>query len=61
MSTRESLRHAPKEITLFLEYYKTNPNATHLNPFFGEFNYQEWLHILYKHANHHLKQFGLIK
>ena len=50
-----------KEIMTFLEYYKVNPNATHLNPFFGEFNYQELLHILYKHANHHLKQFNLIK
>ena len=60
-SIAEAIAELEKEITLFLEYYKSNPTATHVNPFFGEFNYQEWLHILYKHANHHLKQFNLIK
>lgn len=59
-SIAEAITELEKEITVFLYYYKANPTATHLNPFFGEFNYQEWLHILYKHATHHLKQFNLV-
>ncbi len=48
------------EIKDFLNFYKTNPNKKVLNPFFGEFNYDEWLHLLHKHAVHHLKQFNLV-
>ena len=48
-----------KEIETFFEYYKQNTDAKHLNPFFGEFDYNDWLHLLHKHAHHHLKQFNL--
>ncbi len=48
------------EIKSFFDFYKNNPGAIKLNPFFGEFNYEDWLHLLHKHANHHLKQFNLI-
>lgn len=48
------------EIAIFMEFYKTNPEKKVLNPFFGEFNYEQWLHLLHKHAVHHLKQFNLI-
>lgn len=58
-SIAEAITELENEIATFLEYYKQHSDATHLNPFFGEFNYKEWLHILYKHANHHLKQFNL--
>ena len=47
------------EVNSFLNYYEKNPNAKVLNPFFGEFNYEQWLHLLHKHAVHHLKQFNL--
>ena len=55
----EAISELENELTVFLDFYKTNPRATHLNPFFGEFNYADWLHILHKHASHHLKQFNL--
>lgn len=48
------------EIKAFFDFYKNDPGAIKLNPFFGEFNYNDWLHLLHKHANHHLKQFNLI-
>jgi hypothetical protein len=48
------------EIKAFFDFYKNNPTAIKLNPFFGEFNYNDWLHLLHKHANHHLKQFNLV-
>lgn len=48
------------EIKAFFDFYKANPDTKKLNPFFGEFSYQDWLHLLHKHANHHLKQFNLV-
>lgn len=48
------------EIKEFLEFYKHKPEQTVTNPFFGDLNYDEWLHLLHKHATHHLKQFNLI-
>ena len=48
------------EIIAFMEYYKSNPDSINLNPFFGDFNFEEWLHLLNKHAKHHLKQFNLL-
>jgi hypothetical protein len=30
------------------------------NPFFGDLNFEENVHLLYKHALHHLKQFGVM-
>jgi hypothetical protein len=57
---QEAINELEKEITAFINYYKSNPGAKVLNPFFGEFSYEEWLHLLHKHALHHLKQFNLI-
>ncbi len=48
------------EVKALFDFYKANPDAKKLNPFFGEFSYEDWLHLLHKHANHHLKQFNLI-
>jgi hypothetical protein len=47
------------EINSFLKFYKEQPQAIVTNPFFGDFNYSEWLQLLHKHAVHHLKQFNL--
>ena len=49
-----------KEIKAFFDFYNSNPGAIKLNPFFGEFSYENWLHLLHKHANHHLRQFNLV-
>jgi hypothetical protein len=49
-----------EEIKAFFNFYDSNPGVIKLNPFFGEFNYNDWLHLLHKHANHHLKQFNLV-
>jgi hypothetical protein len=56
----EAIVELREEINLFFNYYKENPEQTVLNPFFGDFNYEEWLHLLHKHAIHHLKQFNLV-
>lgn len=59
-SITEAIWELEKEIDAFMNYYKANPESIKLNPFFGEFNYEEWLHLLDKHAKHHLKQFNLL-
>jgi hypothetical protein len=55
---QEAIKELEEEITKFIAYYKTNPEAIITNPFFGDFNYEQWLHLLHKHAVHHLKQFN---
>lgn len=58
-SLQEAIQELENEIQLFLNYFKQHPDKKTLNPFFGEFNYQDWLILLHKHALHHLKQFNL--
>lgn len=55
-----AIQELEAEIHNFIQFYKQNPDAIVQNPFFGDLNYSEWLQLLYKHAQHHLKQFGLI-
>lgn len=56
----EAIAELKKEINAFVHHYQSNPGSKNLNPFFGEFNYEEWLHLLTKHAKHHLTQFNLL-
>lgn len=56
----EAINELEREIKAFFDFYQTNEGAIKLNPFFGEFNYNDWLILLHKHANHHLKQFNLV-
>jgi hypothetical protein len=55
-----SIDELAKEIQEFVDYHKAHPNEKILNPFFGELDYKEWLHLLHKHAIHHLKQFDIV-
>jgi hypothetical protein len=57
----DAISELDQEIGAFFEFHKNNPGKVITNPFFGDFNYEEWLHLLHKHAIHHLKQFDLIK
>ncbi len=60
VNMREAIEELETELSFFFRYYSDFPEATAVNPFFGRFNFAEWLHLLYKHARHHLKQFGLL-
>lgn len=57
---KDATTELENEIFLFLSYYDFNPEAIVRNPFFGDMNYKEWLHLLHKHAVHHLKQFSVL-
>ncbi len=37
----------------------TKAIKTHKHPFFGEMNDQEWNILMWKHMDHHLRQFGV--
>lgn len=60
-SLQKAIEELEKEVNYFFEVFENNPDKIILNPIFGELNYNEWIHLLYKHATHHLKQFSLLK
>ncbi len=49
-----------QEIDDFFEVFEQEPDKKLMNPFFGELNKEMWVQLLYKHAQHHLKQFGVV-
>lgn len=47
-----------EEISAFFDVFDKDPDMRVLNPIFGKLSYEQWVHLLYKHSLHHLKQFG---
>lgn len=50
-----------QELNYFFEVFEKNPSLTTQNAFFGELDFAANVHLLHKHALHHLRQFGLVK
>lgn len=48
-----------EELIELFHYFEHNPYLTTRNPFFGDLNFEENVHLLHKHALHHLRQFGM--
>ena len=48
-----------EELIAFFDVYEKNPELVIRNPFFGDLNFEENVQLLYKHALHHLRQFGV--
>lgn len=48
-----------EEIIYFFEVFEKNPGMKTTNPVFGELDFDMNIQLLYKHALHHLKQFGI--
>ncbi|HEV7781458.1 MAG TPA: hypothetical protein VGO58_09335 [Chitinophagaceae bacterium] len=48
-----------QELIYFFEAYERNPAMIIRNPFFGDLNFEQNVQLLYKHAAHHLRQFGV--
>lgn len=46
------------ELSEFFTMFQ-RPMRTTMNPFAGEFNYEQWVQLLHKHFQHHARQFGL--
>jgi hypothetical protein len=48
-----------EELIHFFEVFEKNPVLVIRNPFFGDLNFEQNVQLLYKHAVHHLRQFGI--
>lgn len=48
-----------QELIYFFEAFESNPSLITRNPFFGDLNFEQNVQLLYKHALHHLRQFGV--
>ena len=48
-----------QELIYFFEAFEKNPNLITRNPFFGDLTFEQNVQLLYKHALHHLRQFGV--
>lgn len=60
---QQSLAAAVDELQHELDHFFAafRDGLTHTrNPFFGDLDYEMNVHLLYKHALHHLRQFGLV-
>lgn len=58
VSTEEALIELDKEIKYFFTVFEKNKLQVTRNPFFGDLSYEQNVHLLHKHALHHLRQFG---
>lgn len=58
-SKDDALRELKEEIHFFFSVFEKNNLQVTRNPIFGDLNYEQNIQLLYKHALHHLKQFGL--
>lgn len=59
-SVQEGIDKLEKEIKDYFNVYEATPGLKITNPVFGDLNYELSSTLLYKHAQHHLKQFGLL-
>lgn len=59
ISAEEAVSELQKEIHYFFTVFEKNNLQVTRSPFFGDLNYEENIHLLYKHAVHHLRQFGV--
>ena len=48
-----------QELIYFFEAFEKKPDLVTRNPFFGDLNFEQCVQLLYKHALHHLRQFGV--
>jgi len=48
-----------QELIYFFEAFEKKPDLVTKNPFFGDLNFEQNIHLLHKHSLHHLRQFGI--
>lgn len=60
-SMKAAIIHLQDELNNFFTAFDTEKKKYVMNPFFGELDYGLSIQLLYKHAWHHLRQFGIEK
>jgi len=58
-SLQDALNELREELNYFFSVFEENEHLLTHNPIFGDLNFQMNVQLLYKHAVHHLKQFGV--
>lgn len=58
-TVQAAIGNLQQELIYFFEIFEKNPGLITRNPFFGNLNFDENVQFLYKHALHHLRQFGV--
>jgi len=56
---QEAVTEMEAAFEFFIRFFEEQPERRTLNPMAGEFTFDDWIHLLHKHALHHAKQFGL--
>jgi len=54
----EAVAELREEIEHFFTAHQAEPGKRTPNPFFGSLDFDQQVQLLYKHATHHLRQFG---
>ena len=57
---KEAIEDLEKELRFFFSVFEKNHLQVTRNPIFGDLNYEQNIQLLYKHALHHLRQFGIM-
>ncbi|MDB5197507.1 MAG: hypothetical protein JWP88_1878 [Flaviaesturariibacter sp.] len=57
---REAFAELEQELAAFFAVFEADFHKTTCNPFFGDLNFEQNVQLLYKHAVHHLRQFGIM-
>jgi hypothetical protein len=60
ITTDEALKELQTEIDFYFSLIESDQEFSILHPYFGELNKEMNLQAVYKHALHHLKQFGVL-
>jgi hypothetical protein len=58
MRIDDAIAELDGEIQEFFRVFEKDQQRIIINPLFGDLNYELWVRLLYKHAMHHLRQFG---
>jgi hypothetical protein len=58
-SYEDALGELEAELADFFDLFVQDREKQVTNPFFGALNYEQWVHLLHKHAWHHLRQAGV--
>jgi hypothetical protein len=59
VSIAKAIDELQTELKHFFAVFDANPHLTTRNPIFGDLNFEMNIQLLYKHALHHLRQFGV--
>jgi hypothetical protein len=60
-SLGEAKKALMAEVDRFIIHSRDEPEAVHVHPIFGAIGMEEWSRTHFKHAAHHLAQFGLLE